>query len=205
MTRNVIVSSRSRRAAVAAACYSPTSAIDSPDCRIDLDEISRQGASVVKARDLTILGFALAIYDFIFTTQLRLMGELFHRLSGLPLAPLIIWPVDRAGQWLGIGLGDLLLAAAFPLVMRKAFGRPAGVVALLIGCGALVLLLVLPLLGRQPEIFPVMVVLGPLMGLQYWYWRRSHGPERTMRQYLLAEPTENLTDEVQAGVGSASA
>ena len=31
---------------------------------------------------------------------------------------------------MGIGIGDLLLAALFPLVMRKAFGRPAGVVAL---------------------------------------------------------------------------
>lgn len=161
--------------------------------------------SGMKARDLTILALALASYDFVFTIQLPLMGELFHRLSGLPFAPLIIWPVDRAGHWLGIGLGDLLLAAAFPLVMRKAFGRAAGVAALGIDLSTLLVLLVLPLLGRQLEIFPVMVVLGPLMGLQYLYWRRQYGPERTMRQYLLAEPTENLTAEVQGGVGTASA
>jgi hypothetical protein len=37
------------------------------------------------------------------------------------------------------------------------------------------------------QAFPVMIVLGPLMVGQYIYWRRL-GPERTTRQYLLAEP-----------------
>ena len=161
--------------------------------------------SGMKARDLAILALALAVYDFVFTTQLPLMADLFHRLSGLPFAPLVTWPLENAGQWLGIGLGDLLLAAAFPLVMRKAFGRPAGLAALLSGLGVLALLLVLPMSDALTKIFPVMVVLGPLMGLQYLYWRRQHGAERTMRQYLLAEPTENRTNEVQEGVGSASA
>lgn len=161
--------------------------------------------SGMKARDLAILALALAVYDFVFTTQLPLMADLFHRLSGLPFAPLVIWPLENAGQWLGIGLGDLLLAAAFPLVMRKAFGRPAGLAALLSGFGVLAILLVLPMSDALTKIFPVMVVLGPLIGLQYLYWRRQHGAERTMRQYLLAESTENRTNEVQEGVGSASA
>ncbi len=146
--------------------------------------------SGMKARDLTILALALALYDFIFTTQLPLMNDLFQRLAGLPFAPLVVWPVDRAGQWVGIGLGDLLLAAAFPLVMRKAFGRPAGLAALLSGLGVLVLLFVLPMSGAWAKIFPVMVVLGPLIGLQYLYWRYRRGAERTMWQYLLAEPTQ---------------
>lgn len=144
--------------------------------------------SGMKARDLTILALALAVYDFIFTTQLPLMGDLFHHLSGLPFAPLVVWPLVDVGQWLGVGLGDLLLAAAFPLVMRKAFGRFAGWSALLLGLGVLASLLVLPINGVWSSIFPVMIVLGPLMGVQYVYWRRTHGPERTMRQYLLAEP-----------------
>jgi hypothetical protein len=145
--------------------------------------------SGMKARDLTVLAVALAGYDFLSTTQLPLMGDLFSRLSGLPFAPLVVWPVASAGQWLGIGLGDLLLAAAFPLVMRKAFRRIAGLAALLIGLGALAILLVLPMGGVFAKIFPVMVVLGPLMGLQYLYWRYQCGAERTMWQYLLAEPT----------------
>ena len=146
--------------------------------------------SGMKARDLTILALALAVYDFIFTAQLPLMGELFRRLSGLPFAPLVVWPVDSAGQWVGIGLGDLLLAAAFPLIMRKAFGQLAGLAALLIGLGVLVILFVLPISGALAKLFPVMVVLGPLMGLQYLYWRHTCGPERTMHQFLLAEPTK---------------
>lgn len=145
--------------------------------------------SGMKASDLTILALALAIYDFIFTTQLPLMGDLFHRLAGLPFAPLVAWPLAGAEQRVSIGLGDLLLAASFPLVMCKAFGRPAGLVALSIGLGVLTALLLLPMNGAWSKIFPVMVVLGPLIGVQYLYWRRMQGPERTMRQYWLAETT----------------
>jgi hypothetical protein len=39
----------------------------------------------------------------------------------------------------------------------------------------------------RATLFPVMVILGPLMVAQYLYWRRRHGPERTTRQYRLAE------------------
>jgi len=53
----------------------------------------------------------------------------------------------------------LLLAAVFPLVMHKAFGRTAGPVALLLAFAVIGMLLALPLQG----LFPVMVVLGPLM------------------------------------------
>jgi hypothetical protein len=143
--------------------------------------------SGMKARDATLLGLALAVYDFIFTTQLSLMSDLFARLATLPFVPLIAWPIVNTGQWIGIGLGDLLLAAVFPLLMRKAFGRTAGLFALLMGFGAIVLLFALSDRVLWWEIFPVMVVLGPLMALQYGYWRR-YGRERTTWQYLLMEP-----------------
>ena len=39
------------------------------------------------------------------------------------------------------------------------------------------------------ETFPVMVVLGPLMVVQYAFWRWKRGAERTTRQYLQAEPS----------------
>ena len=142
--------------------------------------------SGMKARDAAILGAALAIYDLIATSVLPLMNDLFARLEGLPFAPELAWPVNAAGDWLGIGLGDLVLAAVFPLVMRKAFGRMAGVAAMLIGLGAIGLLILSVLFGFV-QIFPVMVVLGPLMALQYAYWRRRR-QERTTWQYLQAEP-----------------
>jgi hypothetical protein len=152
--------------------------------------------SGMKARDAAVLGAALVIYDFLFTSILPLMTNLFSHLAGLPFAPMVLWPY-QPGQpfpaetihWLGIGLGDLLLATVFPLVMRKAYGRRAGLTALVTGLGAIVPIMLRPWLGVDIPMFPVMVVLGPLMGLQYVYWRRRCGPERTTRQYLQVEPS----------------
>lgn len=76
--------------------------------------------SGMKARDAALLGVFLALYDFIATSRLPLMGDLVARLGSLPLAPMVAWSSQHT-LW-GIGLGDLLLAAVFPLVMRKAYG-----------------------------------------------------------------------------------
>lgn len=143
--------------------------------------------SGLRARDAAILGGALALYDFVATSLLPLTGELFVRLAGLPLAPLLAWPLE-GGRWLGLGLGDLLLAALFPLVMRKAFGRLAGLLALGSGLAVCLLLLALPLLGLLQGVFPVMLLLGPLMVLQYACWRRG-GRERSTWEFRQAEPT----------------
>ena len=143
--------------------------------------------SGMKARHAAILGAALAVYDLIATSLLPLMNELFIRLEGLPFAPELAWPLNTEGEWLSIGLGDLVLAAVFPLVMRKAFGRTAGLVAMMIGLGAISLLILSLISGLLVGTFPVMVVLGPLMVLQYIYWHRRK-EERTTWQYLQAEP-----------------
>ena len=138
--------------------------------------------SGMKARDAALLGAFLAVYDVLATSQLPLTSTLFAHLAGLPLAPLLSWDSGRGA--LGIGLGDLLLATVFPLVLRKAFGRSAGIIAMVLAPGAMGMLLALPLRG----VFPVMVVLGPLMGLQYLFWRRYRGQERTTWQYLQEDP-----------------
>jgi hypothetical protein len=142
--------------------------------------------SGMKARDATALAAGLAIYDFIATSQLTLMTDLIDRLSEVPLLPFIAW---REGEGaLAIGLGDLLLAGVFPLVMRKAFGARAAATALAVGIAAIVAVLGL----IQAEVIdfavPVMVVLGPLMVAQYAVSVRRHGSERTTFQYLQAEP-----------------
>jgi hypothetical protein len=124
--------------------------------------------SGMQARDAAILGTALAVYDFIFTVRMTFMSDLITRVAELPFAPVVAWPTT-GGQWSGIGLGDLLMAAVFPLVMRKGFGRAAGRWTMAIVIAALTIVLALPI---QSD-FPVMVVLGPLMVLQYVYWHRA--------------------------------
>jgi len=144
--------------------------------------------SGMKARDAATLGAALAVYDLIATSLLPLMNDLFTRLAGLPFVPELAWPLNATGEWLIIGLGDLVLATVFPLVMRKAFGHTAGIFAMIISFGAIILVIVSLIFRLLVGTFPVMVVLGPLMVLQYIYWRRRQGQERTTRQYLQAEP-----------------
>jgi hypothetical protein len=138
--------------------------------------------SGMKARDVALLSAFLTIYDFLATAHSPLMSDLFTHLAGLPLTPTVAW--GSSSSVLGIGVGDLLLAAVFPLVLRKAFGRPAGITGLVLALGVISTLLALPLKG----VFPVMVVLGPLIVLQYLYWSKRGGRERTMWQYLQAEP-----------------
>jgi hypothetical protein len=144
--------------------------------------------SGMKARDVTLLAAMLAVYDLIVTWQLTQTADLFGRLFGLPLVPIIAWPLGAEGQWLGIGMGDMLLATVFPLVMRKAFGRAAGIASLVGNLSLIVALLTIMVLSRLQVLFPVMILLGPLMIVQYAYWRRRIGRERTTRQYLQDEP-----------------
>jgi hypothetical protein len=139
--------------------------------------------SGVRARDAAVLGLGLPVYDGMATSVLGQTGDLLRHVANGPFAPLVAWPLGPAEHWEAIGLGDLLLVASFPLVLRKAFGRSAGLLGLAVALGVLVTLLALPLAGT----FPVMVVLGPLMALQYVGWMRSTGGERTTWQYQYAE------------------
>jgi hypothetical protein len=74
--------------------------------------------SGMKARDVTVLAGALAIYDVVATWQLPLMADLFSRVAGLPFAPMVAWRSGGAGLWVGLGLCDLLLAAVFTRGLR---------------------------------------------------------------------------------------
>ena len=138
------------------------------------------------ARTLAILAGTLAVYDFIFTERLGLMGDLFTGLAAVPFVPILAWPTG-GGQWVGLGLGDLLIITLAPLVLRKAYGRHAGAAAVAVNTLAVALLLLLLATGIRVS-FAVMVLLGPLIVLQYFYWNRRRGAERTTWQYLQAEP-----------------
>jgi hypothetical protein len=138
------------------------------------------------AREVTVLAAALAVYDFAATSQLTLMSDLINRLSGIPFVPFLAWDT-ASGNGLGVGLGDLLLLSAFPLAMRKSFGRTPGLCGLGIGLTVLTGVLLVIELGAIDSAIPVMVVLGPLMVAQYRYWDRRLA-QRTTWQYLRAEP-----------------
>lgn len=142
--------------------------------------------SGLKAHDLAVLAAVLTVYDLTATALLPLTTELIERLAGLPFTPLLMWPTPDDG-WLGLGLGDLLLATVGPLVLRKAFGRTAGILAIVIALVTIGVVLTLPLLGLLRGAFPVMVVLGPLLIGQNAFWMHRRGSERTMSAYLAAE------------------
>ena len=90
---------------------------------------------------------------------------------------------------------DLLLAAVFPLVTRKAFGRTAGLLALGLGLVTLTGMLVLLDLRLVQITLPAMVALGPLT--QYLVWQRRLGVERTTLQYQ----QEDIRNEREGGPG----
>lgn len=140
----------------------------------------------LKARDLALLAAGITVYDVFATTQVSVMSDIAQNLSTIPFVPFISW--GTPGRGLGIGLGDVLVAAVFPLVMRKAFGRPAGRVALGSGLGSVVGMLTVLYVASAETLIPAMVILGPLMLVQIAYWRRRRGAERTTWEYLRAEP-----------------
>ena len=139
--------------------------------------------SGLRARDTAILAAGLAVYDAVFTGLLPTTADLFGRLAGRAFAPLLVWPAGPSDDWLALGLGDLLVLTLWPLVLRKAFGRTHA----LIGLGTEVIVVLGVLLVPHGAIFPVMVVVGPLTLIQYVWWRRNTGVERTTREYLLAD------------------
>jgi hypothetical protein len=141
--------------------------------------------SGIKARDVAALGGALALYDLIATSLLPLMTDLIERLASIPFAPVVSWGVGP--ERFVIGIGDLLLATVFPLAMRKAFGRSAGIAAMTINLGAIAATMAFLQLARLEVAVPLMAGLGPLMVAQYGYWARRRGPERTTWEYLRME------------------
>src|SRR5215208_3628607 len=145
--------------------------------------------SGIKARDVAVLGGVLALYDLIATSLLPLMTDLITHLASIPFAPVVNWGVSH--ERFVIGIGDLLLATVFPLAMRKAFGRSAGIAAMAINLGAIAGTMAFLQLAKVEVGVPLMTGLGPLMVLQYAYWVRRRGQERTTWEYLRAEPLDH--------------
>lgn len=146
--------------------------------------------SGMRAVHVAAMGLGLAVYDLVATAGLPLMTDLLERLDEIPLVPFMGW--HAAGDQLVVGVGDLLMLALFPLVIRKAFGRRPAAIALGAESVVLVALLVVVEFGLIGRILPAMVVLGPLMAGLCAIWLRRHGGERSTREYLAAEAPPRL-------------
>jgi hypothetical protein len=120
---------------------------------------------------------------------------MIDRLIDLPFLPVFAWGFGDE-EWVGIGLGDLLFATVFPLVMRKGYGRRAGLVGVVVALATILAIFAVGIAGWLEGTFPVMTVLGPLMVAQYLWWSRRLGPERTTRAYLLADPLPGTAPSV---------
>jgi hypothetical protein len=82
--------------------------------------------------------------------------------------------------------------------MRKAFGRSAGIMVIAINLATIAAMIALLGLPNSSVTMPAMTVLGPLMVVQYGYWLRRLGQERTTWQYLQADPFSQRTGCIPA-------
>ncbi len=138
----------------------------------------------MQARHFTLISGFLIMYDLVATSIFTLTDELIERTARLPFAPNFVW-IEGSQFIASIGLGDLIFASTFPIVMWKAFGFRAGLSALVISLATLPLIeLIVKITGVGQVTFPVMIVLGPLIVLHYFWWARGR-PERTYYQYRL--------------------
>jgi hypothetical protein len=142
----------------------------------------------MKLRHVAWFALLLGVYDEIFTTVFPVTNALVEAFLGYPLDPSMgmRWHFDNAA----IGLGDLLVYASFLLAAYKAYGRAAGRLAMtvVVVFGAVLPSLV-PLVinyvdARTDTLVPAQTWFGPAAFLTYWWLRRRHGAERTMKQFL---------------------
>lgn len=147
----------------------------------------------MRARDVAALAGALALYEALAGSQLTLMADLMGRVGNVPFVPVVGW--WQGGDSVAIGFADLLLAVVFPLVARKAFGRGPGLAALLVSLVAVTLVVVLVNRDGLGD-WPPMVVLGPLIVAQHFWWVHKRGRERAMWEYLRDEPVDEGADLV---------
>ncbi len=142
----------------------------------------------MQLRQVAWFAAGLAVYDSIFTLAFPVTNLLVREFVGYPLFPAIGMRVsfDEAI----IGLGDLLVYAAFTIAAVKAYGRPALRLALVL---ILVFGAAMPTLSglvinyidsRADVIIPAQTWFGPAAILGYLWLRRRYGRERTMREYL---------------------
>jgi hypothetical protein len=130
----------------------------------------------------------LAIYDSIFSIGFPVTNLLVRDFVGYPLFPAMGMRISFNEAI--VGLGDLLVYAAFTIAAYKAYGRRALRLALTLilvfGAAMPTLsgLLINYIDARADVIIPAQTWFGPAAVVGYLWLRRHYGRERTMKEYL---------------------
>jgi hypothetical protein len=159
--------------------------------------------SGMRAREVTVFAAGLVVYDFLATVAFPVMVDFFTRVSALPVTPAFGW--GRGGDAVAVGLGDVLVAVLWTVTAEKAFGRRAAVVAGVTGVAGILALFLAFWADWLNRAVPAMVVLGPVIVVEYrWFLRRTGGRERSTARYL-AEADGTPDPERPARPGAAPA
>jgi hypothetical protein len=151
----------------------------------------------MQLRHVAWFAAGLAVYDSIFSIGFPVTNLLVRDFVGYPLFPAMGMRISFNEAI--IGLGDLLVFAAFTIAAVKAYGRPALRLALTLilvfGAAMPTLsgLLINYIDARADVIIPAQTWFGPAALLGYLWLRRRYGRERTMKEYLAS--TEVLRPE----------
>jgi|tagenome__1003787_1003787.scaffolds.fasta_scaffold20946750_3 hypothetical protein len=142
----------------------------------------------MQLRHVAWFAAGLAIYDSIFTIGFPITNLLVRDFVGYPLFPAMGMRISFNEAI--VGLGDLLVYAAFTIAAFKAYGRKALRVALILilvfGAAMPTLsgLLINYIDARLDVIIPAQTWFGPAALVGYFMMRRRWGRERTMKEYL---------------------
>jgi len=145
----------------------------------------------MQLRHVAWFAFSLAVYDSIFTLAFPVSNLLIREFVGYPLFPAM--GIRISFNEAIIGLGDLLVYAAFTIAAVKAYGRKVLriVVPLILVFGAVMPslsgLLINYIDARADVIIPAQTWFGPAALLCFLWLRSRFGPERTMREFLASD------------------
>jgi hypothetical protein len=142
----------------------------------------------MQLRHIAWFAAALAIYDSVFSIGFPVTNLLVRDFVGYPLFPAMGMRISFNEAI--VGLGDLLVYAAFTMAAYKAYGRKALRLALTLilvfGAAMPTLsgLLINYIDARADVIIPAQTWFGPAALIGYLWLRRRYGRERTMKEYL---------------------
>jgi hypothetical protein len=124
----------------------------------------------MKAPHVAALAAALTVYDALATSVSSLTVDFLGRFAGMPFAPVLA--VQYSSGPVLIGLGDCLMLTIWPLVAARTYGRVAAAWAVAVDAAVLAGLLGGFASHALQGTVPLLTPLGPLVVLQYLFWRR---------------------------------